>query len=406
MTRFSYKALSASGDVLTGEVAADSRDAAIAKLRARRVVPLEVDARKGGKSSAQARTEIFRRRTVTDKDLMLFTRELEILLGAGIALDSVLEKLDGLVTEGPMRGIAGEVLRAVKSGRSLGDALETRSDVFPAFYVGMVRAGEAGGALAPVLERLGAMLEKSEALKARIRSALTYPTLVLMLTGLSLVVLLVYVVPEFRPMFKDAGMTLPWSTRIVVALSDIASDWGWLIGAGLICALILLRGYRRSAAGRRALDGLALNAPLVAELTRRIETARFCRSLGTLRANGVTLIEAVEIAAGTVSNSAFAEAARQIAAPLARGQGLARPMRATGKFPELALQLIEVGEESGRLHEMMLQVADIYDREVERTIERMLALLSPLVTIVLGCLIAFIIGSILSAILGSYDIAL
>ena len=406
MAKFSYRALNSGGDLLTGEVVADSRDAAIAKLRAQRYVPLEVDTSTAGAARPRTGRRLFERTRANEKDLMLFTRELEILLAAGIAIDSALDKLDGLIAEGPMQGVPGEILRAVKAGMSLGDAMATRADIFPAFYVGMVRAGEAGGALALVLKRLGAMLEKSEALKARIRSALTYPILVLILTGLSLVVLLVFVVPEFRPMFEDAGMKMPWSTSIVIAFSDLVSNHGWLILGLMIAAFFALRAYRRSPGGRRVMDDLALRIPLIAELARRVETARFCRSLGTLRANGIPLIEAVQIAAGTLSNSAFAEAARQTVPHLTKGQGLAGPMRATGRFPELALQLIAVGEESGRLQEMLLQVADVYDDEVERTIERLLALLSPVVTIVLGCLIAFIIGSILSAILGSYDIAL
>ena len=405
MPQFSYKALGTGGQVLTGEISAESREAAIERLRGRKIVPLQVDARRGA-AKAEPRTRLFARRKPNEKDLMLFTRELAILLAAGISLDRALEKLDGLVTSGPMAGLAGEILRAVRGGSSLGDAMQARADIFPAFYVGMIRAGEAGGSLVPVLERLSTMLERSEELKARIRGALTYPGLVLVLTGLSLVVLLVFVVPEFRPMFEESGVELPLSTQIVVGLSDIVTDYGWLLLALLLVALIALRGAQMSEAGKRSFHRIALGTPLFGDLVRRIETARFCRSLGTLRANGVALIDAVSIAAGTLSNSVIATAARGLTGPLAKGDGLARPMRRTGQFPELALQLIEVGEESGRLQEMLLQVADVYDTEVERSIQRMLALLSPVVTIVLGCIIAFIIGSILAAILGSYDIAL
>ena len=305
-----------------------------------------------------------------------------------------------------MRGLPGQVLDAVKGGASLADALASRGDVFPAFYVGMVRAGEAGGSQVMVLERLADMLERSEALKANIRSALLYPLLVLIITGISLVVLLVFVIPEFRPIFEDAGAELPLTTRIVIAFSDFAVEWGWLLLIGLLAALLGLRRFSVSEAGRMRLDRWLLGAPLLGELVRRIETARFCRSLGTLRANGVTLIDAVGIAAGTLGNRAVSEAARQTIGALAKGEGLSTPMRRTGCFPPLALQLIEVGEESGKLADMLLQVADVYDKEVERSIERLLALLAPLVTILLGFLIAFIIGSILAAILGTYDIAL
>jgi general secretion pathway protein F len=404
VAQFEYRAIAPGGEVVLGEIAAASREAAIGGLRRKGVVPLRVaEARSGGGRRAFAS---LRRRKPNVKDLMLFTRELAILLAAGIALDRALATLERIVVDGPMRGLPGQVLDAVKGGASLADALASRGDVFPAFYVGMVRAGEAGGSQVLVLERLANMLERSEALKASIRSALLYPLLVLIITGLSLVVLLVFVIPEFRPMFEDAGVDLPLSTRIVLVFSDLAVEWGWLLLIGLLAALLALRRFSVSEAGRLRLDRWLLGAPLLGELVRRIETARFCRSLGTLRANGVALIDAVGIAAGTLGNRAVSEAARQTIGPLAKGEGLSTPMRRTGCFPPLALQLIEVGEESGRLADMLLQVADVYDKEVERSIERLLALLAPLVTILLGFLIAFIIGSILAAILGTYDIAL
>ncbi|MCH8167703.1 MAG: type II secretion system F family protein [Proteobacteria bacterium] len=404
MAQFEYRAIAPGGEVVLGEIAADSREAAIGGLRRKGVVPLRVaEARSSGGRRVFAS---LKRRKPNVKDLMLFTRELAILLAAGIALDRALATLDRIVVDGPMQGLPGQVLDEVKGGASLADALASRGDVFPAFYVGMVRAGEAGGSQVLVLERLADMLERSEALKANIRSALLYPLLVLIITGVSLVVLLVFVIPEFRPIFEDAGAELPLTTRIVIAFSDFAVEWGWLLLIALLAALLALRRFSLSEAGRLRLDRWLLGAPLLGELVRRIETARFCRSLGTLRANGVTLIDAVGIAAGTLGNRAVSEAARQTIGPLAKGEGLSTPMRRTGCFPPLALQLIEVGEESGKLADMLLQVADVYDKEVERSIERLLALLAPLVTILLGFLIAFIIGSILAAILGTYDIAL
>ncbi|MHA1528080.1 MAG: type II secretion system F family protein [Alphaproteobacteria bacterium] len=404
MAQFEYRAIAPGGEVVLGEIAAASREAAIGGLRSKGVVPLRVaEARSNGRRRGFAS---LRRRKAGVKDLMLFTRELAILLAAGIALDRALATLERIVIDGPMQGLPGQVLDAVKGGASLADALASRGDVFPAFYVGMVRAGEAGGSQVLVLERLANMLERSEALKASIRSALMYPLLVLIITGVSLVVLLVFVIPEFRPIFEDSGTDLPLTTRIVLVFSDLAVEWGWLLLIGLLAALLMLRRFSVSEAGRLRLDRWLLGAPLLGELVRRIETARFCRSLGTLRANGVALIDAVGIAAGTLANRAVSEAARGTVGPLAKGEGLSAPMRRTGCFPPLALQLIEVGEESGRLEDMLLQVADVYDKEVERSIQRLLAMLAPLVTILLGFLIAFIIGSILAAILGTYDIAL
>lgn len=406
MAQFAYKAIAPGGEVLSGEIAADTRDGAIDGLRRKGVVPLKVEAQRGEGRRILSGKSLFSRRKAGTKDLMLFTRELGILLAAGIPLDRTLAIMDGILADSPMKGLPGQILNAVKAGSSLADALQARPEVFPSFYIGMVRAGEAGGSLTGVLERLSNMLERSEALKARINSALLYPLLVLILTGLSLIVLLVFVIPEFRPIFEDAGAALPMATRIVIALSDFAVNWGWLAMIGLLIFLLALRRQSMSDAGRMQRDRWILGMPLLGELVRRIETARFSRTLGTLRANGVTLIDGVGIAAGTLGNRAIAAAARQTTGALARGEGLAVPMRKTGHFPPLALQLVEVGEESGRLEDMLLQVADIYDTEVERSIQRMLTMLTPAVTIFLGCLIAFIIGSILAAILGTYDIAL
>jgi general secretion pathway protein F len=233
-----------------------------------------------------------------------------------------------------------------------------------------------------------------------------YPLVVLALTCLSMVVMLVYVIPEFRPILEGADTAPPLTARMVMAASDFAVAWGWYALVGLLVGLLALQRFKLSPGNRVRFDAWLLGLPMIGELLRRIETARFCRTLGTLRANGVALIEAVSTAAGTMSNQAFVAAARGLSDQLARGAGLAEPMRRIGCFPPLAIQLVEVGEESGELSRMLLQVADIFDQESERTIQRLLALLTPIVTILLGCLIAFTIGSILSAVLGTYDVAL
>ncbi len=404
MSEFDYTALGDGGEVRKGLLSADNREAAIAEIRGRGLVPLRVSPRRGGGGLALPALRVFGPRRVQEKDLMLFTRELRILLAAGLPIDRALAKLETILSTGPMREVPVRLLAALRSGASLGAALSQQGEVFPAFYVGMVKAGEAGGFLVEVLARLGRMLERSVALKAKIGAALAYPLLVLALTGLSLVVLLVFVVPEFRPMLEESGVELPLMTRAVFAVSGLVTEHGQLLLAGLLALLLAIRGLGLSEGGRARLDRWTLGLPMIGSLVRTIETARFCRSLGTLRANGVALVEAVGIAAGTLTNRAVQEAARRIAEPLARGEGLARPLRATGLFPDLALQLIEVGEESGRLEEMLLQVAEVYDEEVERRIQQALALLAPLVTVFLGILVALIIGSILGAILSSYEI--
>ncbi|HUF86827.1 MAG TPA: type II secretion system F family protein [Thermohalobaculum sp.] len=401
MARFQYKAVAPGGEVVDGEVAAETRDAALELVRRRGVVPVTVNrAREVRLAGLRLRSRRVRRR-----DLMLFARQLEMMLAAGAPVDRALEILHRVHADAPLGPLAGEMLERLRGGASLAESLEARGDVFRADFIGMVRAGEAGGALAPALARLADMLERAERLSQSVRSALAYPLLVLVLTGISLVILLVYVVPEFRPMFEDSGVDLPLATAIVVAVSDFATDYGWLAALAAVGAGVLTWSASRTPRGRLALARLRLATPLLGELTRRVETARFCRTLGALLQNGVAILAGLEIAAGTIGNPVIAQAARRAAGPLSRGEGLAGPLAASGAFPSMAVQLIEVGEESGRLPDMLEQVAEVYDRETSAAIERMLALLTPAVTIGLGVLIAFIIGSILAAILGSYSFA-
>ncbi len=402
MARFHYKAVAPGGEVLDGEVTAETRDAALDLIRRRGVVPVAVS------RAREARLAALRlgwRRKVRRHDLMLFTRQFEMMLAAGAPVDRALEILRRVHADGPLGPLANEVLERLSGGASLAEALEARNDVFLSDYIGMVRAGEAGGSLAPALARQAEILERADRLTQSVRSALAYPLLVLALTGVSLVVLLVHVVPRFRPMFEDSGVELPLATAVVVTVSDFATEHGWLVALAAVAAGLLTWSAWRTPRGRLALARLRLATPMIGELTRRVETARFCRTLGALLQNGVAILAGLEIAAGTIGNPVIAEAARRAAGPLSRGEGLAGPLAASGAFPGMAVQLIEVGEESGRLPDMLEQVADVYERETATAIQRMLSLLTPIVTIGLGILIALIIGSILAAILGSYSFA-
>lgn len=405
MAAFAYKALSTGGQVIDGEIAADSREMALERLREKGLVPLRVDLHETGARNASLPFSLSRRRKVGAKDLMLFTRNLGILLNAGVPLARALTTLERIMDDGPMRGLPGRIVEEIKRGASLEAAMQQRPEVFPPFYTGMIRAGEVGGSLVQMLERLADVLERNEALGSSVRSALIYPLLVVALTGLSLVILMVFVIPEFRPIFEDAGGEMPATTRVILAISDLLRDKGALILVGALASALAFRRFSQSRTGRRVINRWLLDAPLLGPVVCRIETARFCRSLGALRANGVTLIEAISIAAGTLTNLAVADAARRLAAPVSKGEGLSGPMQQTGIFPPLATQLIEVGEASGRLEGMLFEVADLYDREAARAIQRLLALLTPAITIFLGLVIALILGSILSAILGTYELA-
>ena len=404
MARFLYKAVSADGEIIEGEFDATDRQAVIDRLHAQGHTPIRAEPRAQAGAGRRALPRLFQARRVTCRDLVLLTQELATLLGAGLPLDRGLGIILELAEPGPLRELVEGLREKVQGGATLADAMQGAAEVFPNFYVGMVRAGEAGGTLEVVLSRVAETLERTQALRDDVRAALRYPALVVIMAGVSIVVLMTAVIPEFRPLFEDSGAALPVSTQVIIAVSDFLQDYWWTVALGLLAAAVALRQHNRSPAGRLRWDRWLAGAPLFGDLVRKIEVARFSRTLGTLLANGVSVLNALALTTETLDNQAIAEAAGRAQGRLAKGEGLAEPLMETGVFPGLALQLIRVGEETGQLDVMLMRIAVIYDDEVKRTIERMLSLLVPLVTLVLGVLIAAIIGSMMAAILSSYDL--
>ncbi len=417
MAWFSYKAVSASGEVIEGELEAADRRAVVERLRRDGHVPIRAEELRGAGGGSVARRLRAqsgasgaaaggggRRGRVAAKEVAFLTRELAVLLEAGLALDRALSILSTLSGASGLRGVVERVLERVRGGSSLADALEGEGSVFPSYYAGMVRAGEAGGHLEVVLGRLAETLERAQALKESVVTALLYPALVLALALGSLVVLMTLVIPEFRPLFEDAGAALPLLPRLILWVSDLLQAYWWLPLAALVLLAVVLRQLLASPEGRLGWDRWCLRLPLFGDLLLKLEVARLTRTLGTLLANGVSVLNAFTMTLGATQNQAVAEALSELRGRVAKGEGLARPLAELGLFPALAVQLIEIGEESGRLEPMLLRVAEIYDEEVKRSIARMLALLVPAVTIVLGVVIAVIIGAMLSAILSAYDL--
>jgi general secretion pathway protein F len=385
MPRFSYKAATASGEVIEGEIEALNRQAVIDRLRGQGHVPIRAEEKAHGLSAGALLGFSIGARRVGPKDLALLTRELATLLQAGLTLDRSLSVLRDLVRTGP--------------GRTL-----VHPEVFPSYYVGMVRAGEAGGNLEGVLAALADSLERAQALRESVSSALMYPILVVVIAVISLIVLMTAVIPEFRPLFEGSGAELPLLTQIVVAASEFVGAYWWALALGILALAVLVRRHNSNPKGRLRWDRWVLGLTYLGDLILKVEVARLARTLGTLSKNGVNLLNALSMTIGTVENRAVAEALDEVHLRLAKGEGLARPMAETSIFPTLALQLIQVGEESGALEDMLLRVADIYDDEVQRSLQRLLSLLAPLITIVLGVVIAVIIGSMVAAILSAYDL--
>jgi general secretion pathway protein F len=296
------------------------------------------------------------------------------------------------------------LLEAVRAGKSLAASMGEHPEVFPKLYVNMIRAGEAGGIMESVLRHLAEYLERSVALKEDVKSALVYPMILAAAAGLSLIVLFVYVIPRFAIIFKDVGQALPWITKVVLDFSQILTQYGWLILLLLLIGAVGGVYYFRSTEGRAEWDRQSLRVWLLGDLLRKFETARFARTLSALLKGGVPLLEALGTVQGVVGNRLLSRAIGQVQVRVREGKGMAQPLGESGLFPPLALNMIAVGEETGKLEGMLAEVAEHYDQEVKRTTKRLTALLEPALILGMGLIIGLVVVSMLLAIFSINDL--
>jgi general secretion pathway protein F len=402
MPRFRYKAINAGGELLEGEIQAASHDAVIERLKELGHTPIHVDE---FEATQRGFRRLWPRRRGVQKDVGRFTRDLVTLLRAGVPLERSLEMLVELAEEREMAELLNGLLDDVRGGAAMSEAMEAQQGIFNPFYVNMIRAAEAGGALEAVLARLAEFIEQYSALKSKVKTALIYPGILVTITVLSLAVLMTFVVPQFAALFDEMGQELPLLTRIVIGAGEALQASWWVITALLIAIVFYLRYLLARPAFRKQWDKWILGLPLVGDLIVKIEVSIFARTLGTLLASGVPLLTALAIVKDTLSNHELREALVLVTEDARRGQGLAGPIMQTGRFPKLAAHLIRVGEESGNLDATLFRLAEIYDDEVKTAIQRMLTLLEPVLIIGLGLIIGAIIMSILVAILSVNELA-
>jgi general secretion pathway protein F len=395
MPVFSYRATSLDGAITEGVIEAAEESSAVDKLRNSGVIPLQVT-RPKEKSRAAFRFRSYRR------DLLVFTGELSALLNAGLALDRSLNILVDISESREMKTVVRSVLKSIREGKAFSDALESHPDVFPAHYVSMVRAGEAGGVLGMVLSKLNEFQESGQELRDNLISAMIYPIL-LVGTGLaSIFLLLTFVLPRFSAIFSELGTALPLPTQVVISLSHFLGRTWWLLGAAGLIAWILFRSYIRSETGRYRWDRLKLK--LLGEITVKLETARFCRTLGTLLKSGVPLLQALQNARSVMGNRVISTAIDHVLRGVKEGRGLAVPLSDVTIFPPLALSMIKVGEETGQLDSMLLKVATTYEHSLKAALKRFLSLVEPVMILVMGLLIGFIVIAMLMAIFSITDL--
>lgn len=380
--------------------------AVIDRLQTMGYIPIRAEeanaARVDGRST---RRLLFRSGRVTQSQVAILTQELATLLRARLPLDRALEILIELSPDARVKQLVTRIREKVHDGATLSAAMEAQKGVFNRLYLNMVRAGEAGGAVDVVLTRLAEYMERARELRDTVTSALVYPAILLGVAGLSVIILLIFVVPQFQQLFEDAGQALPFATQVVVALGDGLRGYWWLMLAVLVTVAHYFRKQFSQPSSRYRWDHRLLKVPLIGELITKLEVARFSRTLGTLMVNGVPLLTALAIVRETLTNQVLAQSMGNVSESLKQGRGLAQPLMEVSDFPRLAVHMIRVGEETGHLEEMLIQVADVYDREVRATIKRVLALLEPALILGLGVVIAAIIMSILVAILSVNELA-
>lgn len=400
MPKFLYKAVKLDGEAVEGELEATSEAEVIRQLQADGLIPLETRSA-GGLRARLIRT---RRRRLSQKEIGILTRELATLLEAGMTLDRSLQILIDLSHAEHLTRVLADLQERVRGGAPFSVALDAQDGQFPRLYINMVRAGEASGALDQVLDRLADYMERVAELRQTVTSALVYPSILLFVSGLSVILLLVFVVPQFTVLFQDMGAALPLPTQIVVGAGDLFRNYWWAMLVALAVIAVVLERWLQNEEVRDRLDHRILGLPLVGDLVWKMETARLCHTLAALLKNGLPLLNALNLAKEVVANRKISGLLDEAGDDLKHGRGLAGPLARLQALPDLALQMIRVGEESGALDGMLAKVAGIYERETRASVQSMLTLLEPVLIIGLGVVVAGIIISILMAILGANEL--
>ena len=387
-TTFAFTGRTRQGERISGKRLAASVEDAVAALGREQILVTAIDRVERNAPGA----DWFRRsRAVSPRSLAVFTRQFAVMIDAGLPLVQCLDVLAKQEEDGRFAATIRVVRADVEAGATLADALRAHPRSFDRLYASMVEAGEAGGVLDAILERLAVHIEKQVVLGGQVRSAMMYPVAVLSIAAIVVGVVLWKVIPTFATLFEGLGAVLPLPTRLVIAAGDSFAAAVPLLGLGAVGTALLFRRYYSTTGGRRAVDGAALRAPLVGGIVRRNAVARFCRTLSALLGAGVPILDSLDITAGTAGNAVVEDAVMKTRAAIERGESVAVPLRETQVFPAMVTQMIAVGETTGALDSMLAKVADFYEEEVDREVAGMTALLEPAVVAVLGIVVGGIV---------------
>jgi type IV pilus assembly protein PilC len=388
MATFTYTGRTRSGQTVTGERVADSIDGAVAALRREQILVTQINPIK---EAAKAAAKKPKGKSVSAKNLAVFTRQFSVMIDAGLPLVQCLEILGTQEEDKNFSSVILATRTDVESGASLADAMKKHPKAFDALFTNMVAAGEAGGILDTILKRLATYIEKAVKLKSQVQSAMVYPIAVIVIAAVVVGVILWKVIPTFANLFAGLGAQLPLPTRIVIAMSNGMVRFMPFILVGIGAAIFGFRSYYASEQGRVVVDRIMLKLPVLGSLLRKIAVARFCRTLATLLASGVSILEALDITARTAGNAIVEAAILTTRKSIERGETIAQPLKETGVFPPMVVQMIGVGEATGALDTMLSKIADFYEEEVDVAVAGMLTLLEPIMIAFLGGVVGGIV---------------
>jgi type IV pilus assembly protein PilC len=380
MPVFEYTARNAKGEIVRDKLDAATKDDVVAQLRRNRLQVVRVE------ESKQGARNLFAPR-ITTRDVVIMTRQFATMINAGLPLVQALDILAQQTENKALAEVTRQVVYDVESGHTLADALRKHPKAFSDLYVNMVAAGEAGGILDTILLRLAQFLEKNDAIIRKVKGAMVYPAVILSVAVIAIAVLLIFVIPTFETMFASVNLELPLPTRIVILASNVLQHYWWaILGIIAFLAFALVRWYK-TPTGRLQIDGLLLKLPVLGDLVRKSAVSRFTRTLGTLIASGVSILEGLEITARTAGNMVVHNAVMESRASIAGGETIAAPLQKSRVFPPMVISMIAVGEQTGGLDEMLSKIADFYDEEVDAAVATLLSLMEPVMIVVLGVIV-------------------
>jgi len=395
MSTFVYTAVDPSGKNVKGKIDADSQQTVLAKLQEQGYHVTNVFERRlsGGLMGSASRFK-----KIKLQGLVVFSRQFATMINAGVSITKCLDILENQTKDQVLKPVIAQAQRDVKNGLSLTDAFSKHTNVFSKLYINMIRAAEVGGILDEILDRIAGFLENELEIRTKIKSAMMYPVMVLIFSCIMIFALLTFVLPKFKEIFTSMDVEMPIYTRLLFQVGDLSKSFWYVPPVCLVAGVFLVRYIGSTVAGRYQIDRLKLKVPVVGDLVQKMAISRFSRTFGTLVSSGVPMMRALEIVGETAGNTVIAKAVQTAKESVREGQKISAPLEATGLFPSMVTHMIDVGEETGRLSEMLIKVSDFYEKEVEAAVKGLTSLIEPLLIVFMGVVVGFIAISVMGPI--------